>query len=159
MGVSQLVQNKIRDLLLGALLSLVVIIPFLYFKTDVFKTQPYSVNVATYTFENNGRDMVIVADFEKLTCEDGFDSLDVFGRYLGQWFLIPWRNTEYNDVAGDRKLGSHTLRITASPIDKAYDTVEIRTRHKCPDDNPDTETIEYRIVDKIFYTFDLTGNL
>lgn len=159
--------NKIfhntKDFLIGSVASLAfIVMPYLYFYTDVFESglDPYEVTEASYNIEDygpewlNGKSIVIKASFIKTDCE--FRRLEVFGNYADEWFIIPWSNTLDVDAEGDRIKGEATLRITAQPYDKDYDQVQIRTRHMCLVEVDGKEKEVF--VDKIFWTFDIVDS-
>jgi len=130
-----------------------LIMPYIYIATDYFSPQPYSVQSLNY--EVSGDDVLLTASFNKSSCE--FRQLDIFGKYLGEWFLVPYTNTLTEDYTGDRIIGEHTMRITAGPITRAYTELQIRTRHLCGEDDPTTVGDDRFLSDKIFGTVVLTN--
>jgi hypothetical protein len=132
--------------LLGFMVSVILLgIPYVYLYGSILHYKPYEVNSIHYRAEDNHLDITV--GFTKLDCE--FDSLDVFGYYLGEWFLIPWSNTLDNDHVGDRIAGECTLRITTGHLERDYSIVEVRTRHMCGNAG------EGPVVDQIMVRIDL----
>ena len=126
-------KDRFKFGLFGFMLSAILLgVPYVYSYGGLFEDEPYVVNNVHYKAE--GDYLQITVGFTKIECQ--FDRIDVFGYYLGEWFLIPWTNTSSEDVTGDRISGEQTLRITIGPINRDYSIVEVRTRHLCGTDDP-----------------------
>jgi hypothetical protein len=115
--------------------------------TDYFKGEPYEVTKVTYNVNNvSGGTIELRASFIKKDCE--FLKLAVFGEYLGEWFIIPWKDIDHIGENTDRLVGGQTLRISIGPLDYTFSSIEVRTRHDCNGEK----------VDKVFTRLELNLN-
>jgi len=132
-------RETIRDALVGAMISFVVLLPvaaWFYVQPE----EPYS-NVVLKDLETSNETVRIVASFVKNdACT--FQDLAVFGGNFGEWDRLTWRDTDAPQ--GDRLAGGQTLRIEID-ISKPYQQIEVRLRHDC----------DGWKVDTIFITIDI----
>lgn len=150
--------NNFISAVIGATLSLLLIVlPVGYYNGYFKEPLPVPYTVQEVDFGVSDDIIFITAGFNIPNEDCEFRTLDVFGNYLGEWFLVDWVDFEREEGQGDRVTGDHTLRVAAT-LDQVYDYLEIRTRHECIVDNPETEDIiEKEMIGKVFARIDLDG--
>ena len=90
----------------------------------------------------------IYAEFNKTDCT--FRRLEVFGNNTGQLVYLPWVTLDNSPSENyDRSVGEQHLPIEVYTEGRAYDQIEIRTRHLCGD----------ILVDKVFAKIDIKEEL
>ena len=134
------------DAFIGAIFSMVFVIPLILY-LDVLDEDPYT-DVRLLEFIERPEEIVIKVAFKK---NDGckFNKLSTFVKTFDDgWTVVPWVDTDV--PAGDRLLGEQTLRIVidTSKVSHPLDTLQIRTRHLCGEEQTKT--------DKVFLSLELT---
>lgn len=142
-------RTKVKDFTVGFILVFLLAgVPYLW-NSNFFTETPYHVTDVEHKITPDGGYIKLKAKFTKSGCR--YDKLEVFGRYFGDWFLVPWKNTRDFAPEGDRLEGEHTLRIDVGPLDFPFELVQVRTRHTCEN----LFGVE-KVIDKVFATLPLT---
>ena len=120
---------KIRELLLGSILTVLILLGFNYPLEPV----PYT-DVDRLSLSKNDETIYYMANFYKHNCE--FSRLGVYIEDLGVWeriLLIDSQEPRDGDV-GDRIEGEQTLNLEIPYVRSSR--YEIRTEHDCGNKNP-----------------------
>lgn len=132
--------GHIRDILFGAILASLMLLPFLTYTGIILPTPYKDVEINKIRVEPVTSSIYFSANFVKNdSCK--FAELAVFTRELGIWNRVPWQDAKGIDH-GDRIAGNQTIELLI-PVSPIADLVEIRTRHQCG----------VAKVDKIFASF------
>ena len=132
-----------REFMMGITLGMLFLLPW----SSFFGSAPYT-NVEVTQVEVIGTEVLVTSNFTKSECT--FKRLEVFGTDFGETYNLGWSNQPVPGEADkgttyDRAVGHQTLRISVETGGRAFDTIEIRTRHDCSGST----------VDKVFTTINL----
>lgn len=138
-----LLDKRITDVSLGAILSLGLCVPLLYDK-GYFSPIPYAyVELLEGTIAEDG-DYQLKYAYEKNGCVQ--QDLQGYAEYLGRWTQVPitYYTNEPHKTEGveDNFMGPEMLQVRFDTNASVYSTLELRTRHLC-DGEP---------VDRVFST-------
>ena len=125
------IHNKImwKEFVAGVVLASLILTPW----SSLFNSDPYK-DVEVTNVEVTDELILITANFTKTEC--AFKRLEVFGTDFGETYNLAWQNQPSPDEVDngkehDRVKGQQTLKIQVTTQKRAFDTIEIRTRHDC----------------------------
>lgn len=132
--------TKVKDFLIGFVLSSLVLSPFVY-SSDLLEPQPYYSVTPVEIRETVDGDILVKANFIKNRACD-FVKMEVIGHSLGLWRRVEWDTPlgpNPNRLAGNQSL--YLILITR---DEYHNKYQIKTRHNCQGDIIDRTFLEFK---------------
>lgn len=132
--------TKVKDFLIGFVLSSLVLSPFVY-SSDLLEPKPYYSVTPVEIRETVDGDILVNANFIKNGACD-FVKMEVIGYSLGLWMRVEWDTPlgpNQNRLAGHQSLS--LILITGTEYHNEY---QIKTRHNCQGDIIDRTFLEFK---------------